>query len=280
MQKAVFLKGKSATGKSTLMNILACLFDSEDIGVLSKNSEKQFGLEALYDTRIVFCYETGENMNMTKEDFNSIVSKEYITVSRKNKKAIKVLWKPDLICASNTLPKSWQDDLSNAFKRRILFFTFLNKVPEDQLDMNLGAKAARESFLCMVKGNRYYLEILAELGDAELETIMPTSLRKFNEDLVRESKPEERFLLDTDFIQLGPVEEGFYCNRRNLNMHYKRWCSEESLPPPAALDEKGEAFESNGLRARKRSRICIETNTSAYTNTMFIEGAKIVDFHG
>jgi hypothetical protein len=63
-QIAMYCKGVARTGKSTLLtNVFQKFYEAEDVKTLSSNSEKQFGLSAIYDGFMFIAPECKTNSN-------------------------------------------------------------------------------------------------------------------------------------------------------------------------------------------------------------------------
>jgi hypothetical protein len=53
-QCCIFLKGSGGTGKSTLCNLVAKFYESDQVGMLSNNIEKKFGLSGIMPPKVIF----------------------------------------------------------------------------------------------------------------------------------------------------------------------------------------------------------------------------------
>ena len=106
-QIALFLKGLAETGKSTIIEIILAMFQSDDIAILAANMEAKFGLEPAHDKRLFACPDMPRDMARTLDQatLQSMISGENVPVPIKNQKAKpKVRWVAHLLFGSNYLP--------------------------------------------------------------------------------------------------------------------------------------------------------------------------------
>jgi len=66
-----FLKGTASSGKSTLINVAKQLFDPVDVGTMSNNIEKKFGLSAFADKYIFLAPEIKADLQMEQADVSA-----------------------------------------------------------------------------------------------------------------------------------------------------------------------------------------------------------------
>jgi phage/plasmid-associated DNA primase len=125
-----FLKGSANTGKSTIIEIIQSFFHTRDIGSISSNFEGTFGLQNIYDKRVIICPDIPFNIKKVLDAsiFQSCVSGEYVNVPRKNKTSLCVEFKSPMLWAGNFLPN--YNDKSRSVSRRIAIFDINNEVKE------------------------------------------------------------------------------------------------------------------------------------------------------
>ena len=124
LQIALMMKGYSQTGKSTIQEIIMEMFAKHQIGTISANLEKVFGLEALYDKQLVIIEDMPDNFIelINSATLQSMVSGGDVSIARKNKVAITKRWSAHLLLASN---KSFDiQGGGDAIARRIPQFPF------------------------------------------------------------------------------------------------------------------------------------------------------------
>lgn len=150
-----YLKGAASSGKSTILTrVCRGLYEPGDVGVMSNNIERKFGLSALYDKLIFIGPEIKSDMALEQAEFQSVVSGETVQVATKFQTAQAVDWRVPGILAGNEVP-GWVDN-AGSINRRIVLFEFARRV--DNGDMELGKKLDAEMAAIIPKANRAYLE--------------------------------------------------------------------------------------------------------------------------
>ena len=106
-QVCLFLKGEAATGKSTILDLIKCMFAPSATGVITATHEGTFGLENLYQKRAVLVPDLPKQFSkiVNQSDFQSMCSGEAVSIARKNKTAISDRnWSAPLLFAGHYLP--------------------------------------------------------------------------------------------------------------------------------------------------------------------------------
>jgi len=76
-----FLKGAASSGKSTILTrVCRGLYEPADVGTLSNNIERKFGLSALAEKLIFIGPEIKSDIALEQAEFQSIVSGETVQV--------------------------------------------------------------------------------------------------------------------------------------------------------------------------------------------------------
>ena len=74
---AIFIRYGRHLGKATILeHIVKLLYEAADVGILSSNMEKKFGLSALVDKKIIIGPEIRGNLALDQSEFQSMVSGE------------------------------------------------------------------------------------------------------------------------------------------------------------------------------------------------------------
>ena len=121
-----FLKGQAGTGKSTITGkICKAFYEYTDVGMLSNNSEKQFGLSSFYNKLLFIAPEIKNDLKVDQAEMQGIISGEDVVVAEKHKTAQMVEWKVPGIIAGNEVP-GWIDN-AGSISRRIVVFQFDKK---------------------------------------------------------------------------------------------------------------------------------------------------------
>lgn len=205
-QIAPFLKGKAKSGKSTIVTkVCKELYCPSDIGVLSNNIEKKFGLSALVNNFAIIAPEVKENLGIEQTEFQSMISGEDLQVAVKNKTAYPCKWNVPVIFACNKMP-----DFSNnsgSYTRRTLIFNFDKSV--EHANTQLGKVLASEIPLLIQKGNMAYLEAVQKYEKRDLwDNILPKYFSNTNDATQAETNALVAFFCSSR-IKFGSTED--YC---------------------------------------------------------------------
>lgn len=133
-----FIVGRAGTGKSLLLKSAGHFFNPEDVETLANNSQRGFGLETLVEKLVWMCLEVKHDFTLDQAQLQSMVSGEPVSIMRKNKTALSIVWKVPGIMAGNE-PASWVDN-SGSMSRRIVMCFFDRKVTAEMVDPHLDAK--------------------------------------------------------------------------------------------------------------------------------------------
>lgn len=186
-----FFKGIAGSGKSTLIcKVVKKFYDSDDVRVLSNNSEKKFGLWSIYDGFIFISPEIKGDICLEQAEFQSIVSGEDISIARKNEKAISIQWKTPGILGGNEMP-GWKDN-SGSIIRRLVTFQFLRKVKE--ADPTLDIKLDEELPAILCKCARAYLEASVKYADVDIWNVLPDYFKNIQKQISMVTNPLQHFL--------------------------------------------------------------------------------------
>lgn len=176
-----YLMGVSNTGKSTIMSIVAAMFESDTVGAIAKNFEEKFGLEGLYTKEIILIDDLPASIKDTFDQtvFQSCITGGKVPVSRKNDKAGKVVdWKVPFMWGGN-----WYMDYvdQGQVTRRVAVFEFtevtLRRDPQLRkkiLSGELGSVIAK----CL----RMYHTQVAQNGDKVVWDFCPSYFRDRRDD--------------------------------------------------------------------------------------------------
>jgi hypothetical protein len=186
-----FLKGAASSGKSTiLVRVCRGLYEPADVGVLSNNIEKKFGLSALHDKLLFIAPEVKADLGLEQAEFQSLVSGETVQINAKFKTATAIEWRVPGILAGNEVP-AWVDN-SGSINRRIVLFEFNRRVENG--DMELGAKLELEMPAILLKANRAYLEAVRLHSRDNLWLHLPPEMHRAKEDLTESINPMVAYL--------------------------------------------------------------------------------------
>ena len=185
------------THNSTISLKVAKLFyDHCDVGVVSNNVEKQFGISAFWDKLLFVAPEISASWKMEQCEFQSMVSGESISVAAKFQKAFTTEWTVPGIMAGNEVP-SFSDN-SGSISRRLLVFSFEKPVVNG--DMRLGDKLGAEMPHLLLKCNRAYLEAAGKWGSKNVWNSLPQYFHDTRAEMAQAVNSIEAFLASNDVV--------------------------------------------------------------------------------
>lgn len=224
-----YLLGNAGTGKSTILdNIIAKLYEVSDVGILSNNIEKKFGLSALVDKKIFIGPEIKGNLALEQAEFQSMITGEFVQVNTKFKQAKSQRFKAPGMLAGNELPN--YTDNAGSMTRRVVVFPFNYKVRKGEGDTRLGEKIQKELAYIVQACNRGYLWALDEYGKKGIWDILPEFFKETKQKMAEDSNPLINFL-ETDHVILGPINT-VYCPESIFVTAFTDHCREHHLGIP------------------------------------------------
>ena len=165
-----FFKGIARSGKSTLITkVFKKFYENEDVGTLSNNIEKKFGLSAIKDSFMFIAPEVKGDLALEQAEFQSMVSGEDVSVAVKNKTAVSIEWNVPGVLGGNEVP-NWKDN-SGSVLRRILTWNFSKQVRD--ADPQLDEKLNRELPIILLKCIRGYLDYSNKYKDKDIWRVVP-----------------------------------------------------------------------------------------------------------
>jgi hypothetical protein len=123
-----FLLGRAGTGKSTILNIIAAMYENVDIKTIANKFESGFGLDGFKEVFLMIGRDIGANFQMDPEDWKSIISGEDVSVRRKGLQAQDQNLKGAMILAGNERPKWFRHDPEGAVDRRSVIIGWLRSI--------------------------------------------------------------------------------------------------------------------------------------------------------
>jgi phage/plasmid-associated DNA primase len=243
-----FLKGAAGTGKSTIL-LKACkqFYDATDVGVLSNNIEKKFGLSAFYDKFLFVAPEIKSDLQIEQAEFQSMVSGEDVQINTKFKVAQAVEWHTPGILAGNEVP-GWCDN-AGSIARRVILFEFDRKVENG--DMELGKKLERELPAILKKCAAGYLQAAAAYGKDNIWNHLPEYFKALRDEMAAATNSLESFLQSEKVVKGADLYCDWEVFTRALTMHARESnFSQKTLNK----DFYSGPFQKHGLRLVKDQR--------------------------
>lgn len=190
----------TTTHNSTIiLKVCKAFYDAQDVGVLSNNIERKFGLSAFYDKSIFLAPEIKNDLGIEQAEFQSVVSGEDLQVNVKNRTAFTTTWSVPGALAGNEVP-AWADN-SGSVQRRVVLWEFPYMVTNG--DMKLGEKLLAELPWILLKCNKAYLGMVSRHSHVNIWTVLPPYFKATREALAQSVNGLEAFLASTEVV-FGP----------------------------------------------------------------------------
>lgn len=194
-----FFKGIARSGKSTLITkVFKKFYENEDVGTLSNNIEKKFGLSAIKDSFMFIAPEVKGDLALEQAEFQSIVSGEDVSVAVKNKTAVSIEWTVPGVLGGNEVP-NWKDN-SGSVLRRILPWNFGKQVRE--ADPLLDKKLDKELPVILYKCVWAYLDFCKKYSDQDIWNVVPEYFKKIQKQVAMVASVLHHYLESTG-IEFG-----------------------------------------------------------------------------
>ncbi len=267
-----YLLGTAGTGKSTILeNIVKQLYEVADVGILSNNIEKKFGLSALVDKKIFIGPEIKGNLALEQAEFQSMISGESVQVNIKNQTAKSQKFLTPGMLAGNEFP-SFTDN-SGSISRRIISFMFNYKVKRG--DTKLGSKIANEMSYILQACNRGYLWALSEYGSSGIWDILPPYFKESQETMAENTNALTNFL-NSENVVLG---EELYCREKIFIELFNDHCRDNHFTTTKWTSQfYSGPFSEKGIKVIKNTRRKYPNDaTGRSTIGTFIIGIDVVD---
>lgn len=215
LEKALFLFGKGANGKSVIFEIVQALLGVENVsnysleGLSAPNSYER----AEIDGKLLnYCSEITSKLH--EENAKRLISGEPIEARRVYQNPFIIHRIPKIIVNTNRLPET--KDFSDGFFRRVKIIEFNNQIPEHKQDKNLATKIIESElpgiFNLVVEALK---RVLAQKNFTESEAIERAG-RNY-----RNSQDEVRFWLNETSFE--PSESEFITLQQAYD-GYQTWC--------------------------------------------------------
>jgi hypothetical protein len=169
-----YFLGLAGTGKSTCLRLVANLFEKRDVGYLNNTLQKTFALEGICDKMLYLALDIDESFQLDQATFQSMVCGEEVSVLRKYKQPITVVWSIHGGFAGNKLP-TWTDN-GGSLSRRLIIVEFTRMVTK--CDPNLFEKCLdiRDRFLKVITSA--YQELTEKFNCRGIKEVIPEKFKQ------------------------------------------------------------------------------------------------------
>ncbi len=214
-------KGGANTGKSTILkNIAKKFYNPEHVGILSNDCSDTFPLENLYDKFIWVSLDIDERMRLPQMTFQSMISGEDVSISRKHKTPIDMEWECPGAMSTNSL--FGYHDNGGSIARRAILFEF-NKIltPDEIKFKNLEDKLHEEMPMILQKCNLAYRKAVEIWPRQNLWDHVPQYFRDNRDELFQQTNALMNFLGHPNVVYGADEfisQDDFVAELKNFNM--------------------------------------------------------------
>lgn len=199
-----FMKGVAGTGKSTVIKVIQMMYNPADVGVISNNIEKKFGLSTIYNKTIFVVPELKGDFAMDQADFQSMVTGETLSMPVKNGNPKTGTWTTPGIMAGNE-SAGWEDK-SGSISRRIVVFPFLHKVPQEKLNPGLMDEIKEDEMPKIIRKSALaYHDAVQRYSTGDIWQALPSRIREEKKKLQYSTNPLFAFI-SSDNVALSDDE--------------------------------------------------------------------------
>jgi len=277
-----FMKGLAGTGKGTLIKTVQKFYDIEDVGVLGNDSEKTFGLSAIYDKLLFVAPEIKEDISLPQASFQSMISGEDINIPIKHKTAESITWEVPGILAGNEVP-NWTDN-SGSIARRLIIFAFEKKCHRSKQDPQLWNKIKKNIPNILRKCNLAYLEAVNKYSTKNIWDVLPTYFRIKQQEISEQSNELKKFLKGTGviygndyYISLKELENRFNDYLKNNRKHFNFTRDKLNEPFQTLEEEYDTEIKITKIDKRQNKFKNLDNNDFKNKNGYWIRGLTIQD---
>ena len=217
-QVALFLEGVAGSGKSTITKLVKRFYETCDVGVLSNNIEKTFGLSSLKDKLLFLAPEIKGDLRLEQSEFQLLIEGGDMQLPVKYKDSQYIEWKIPGLFAGNEPPN--YTDNSGSISRRLVVAKFHKKV--NNKDSDLDAKLIKELPAIMKKSACAYLSAVNQFKGQDFWTSLPEYFRDTQRDMAQNTHSLEHFI-SSGKVVLGENE---YCREKNFVQAFNEHCKE------------------------------------------------------
>jgi hypothetical protein len=270
-QVALFLEGVARSGKSTFTKIVKKFYETCDVGVLSNNIERKFGLSSLKDKLLFLAPEIKSDLGLEQSEFQLLIEGGDMQLPVKHKESQYIRWKTPGLFAGNE-PPAYTDN-SGSVSRRLLVLKFVKKVTN--ADPDLDRKLEEELPFLMKKSITSYLGSVRQYKGMDLWKCLPKYFRDTQADMATSTNSLQHFL-SSGKVNIG---EGYYCREKTFVQAFNDHCKECNLERHKfTMDYYLGIFGNHDISIKQNVKMKYPNNSSGrFYQGNFIIGIDIID---
>jgi hypothetical protein len=273
-QVALFLEGVAGSGKSTITKIVKQFYESCDVGMLSNNIEKTFGLSSLKDKLLFIAPEIKGDLRLEQSEFQLLIEGGDMQLPVKFKNSHYMEWKIPGLFAGNEPPN--YTDNSGSISRRLVVAKFHKKVNDK--DPDLDRKLTAELPHIMKKAASAYLSAVDRYKGQDFWSNLPKYFRDTQQDMAQNTHALEHFISSGKVI-LG---KDLYIKEKLFVQAFNEHCKECNLERHKfTTDYYLGVFGNHNITVQKGLKLRYPNDQGApYHMGNFIFGVDVVDDMG
>jgi hypothetical protein len=217
-QVALFLEGVAGSGKSTVTKLVKKFYEICDVGVLSNNIEKKFGLSSLKDKLLYLAPEIKGDLCLEQSEFQLLIEGGDMQLPEKYKDSAFIQWKTPGLFAGNEPPN--YTDNSGSISRRLVVAKFIKKVTDK--DSDLDYKLNIELPAIIKKAASAYLSAVNEFKGKDFWNSLPKYFRDTQQDMAQNTHALEHFI-SSGKVLLG---DEYYVREKLFVQAFNEHCKE------------------------------------------------------
>ena len=270
-QAVMYLLGQAGAGKSTILTkIIQKFYEEVDVGMISNNIEKQYGLKPNINKFVVLAPEMQGDCKLEQTDWQLIVEGGKNTFAEKYKNAESEYWKVPMAMAGNQLIK--YKNPSEQVSRRTVVFNFWKKVTntDTHLDRKLEKEIPNIMKLCVTG----YLWAINKYGEQGIWKILPKYFHEKKDEMEQTTNALQHFLRSSKVV----LDATKYIPEKIFKQTFNEHCRENNLAKEQwSTDYYSSTFSNNSIQIKKNTKRKYPANTNEHITGTFFVGVDIID---
>lgn len=266
-----YLLGQANSGKSTILTkIVYRIYEEEDIGMISNNIEKKYGLKPHLKKFLVLAPEIDDNFQMEQTDWQLVVEGGRTTFAEKFKNAESDTWTAQMMMSGNKLPGFSNN--SGSVSRRMAVWNFSKTVIDT--DTHLDKKLDKEMPFIMKLCITAYLDAVNKFGNKGIWKILPDYFLK-NKDVMEQTTNSLQ-----NFLKSGKIifDENKYVPEKVFKQAFNDHCRENNLNKEKfTSDYYSGIFINMKISLIKRCKKEYPINSGINTIGVFFSGVDVIN---